>query len=218
MRFWQQLQTTEAVPRSSKLNTESKQLAFINAYSFILFALCSKGNLLITGKTEWGFICVMIKLPLGFFFFFFAGSLIISCIWQVKPLLIMSVCSCVSVHLSVFAYPGIYSVTDIRPQWWWVSSSSSLAQTPALMRLPSAGWMLSYSRPLCAALCRPRTSLPIVSCSQIKLELISQLAQLLVPPCQRPPFSSAPHPTCPVLPLWDHGCLKPQTSARISDF
>lgn len=35
--------------------------------------------------------------------------------------------------------------------------------------------------PLCAAPCRPRTSLPIVSRPQIKRELISQLAQALVP-------------------------------------
>ena len=130
-------------------------------------------------------------------------SLIITCVWQVKSILSVSVSWCVSVHLSVFAYPGIYSATDIRPQWWRVSSSGSLAQTPALMRLPSAGWTLSHSSPLCAAPYRPRTSLPIVSCSQIKRELISQLAQLLVPPCQCSQFSSVPHPSSPVCLLWD---------------
>lgn len=86
---------------------------------------------------------------------------------------------CVRVRLSVYAYPGIYTASDIRPRWWRVSSSSSLAQTPALMSLPSAGWTLSHSSPLCAALFRHCTSLPIVSCSQIKQELISQLAQLV---------------------------------------
>ena len=115
----------------------------------------------------------------------------------------MSLCLCGSVQLSVFAYPGIYSATDIRSQWWRMSCSSSLAQTPALMRLPSAGWTLSHRSPLCATPYRPHTSQPNVSCSQIKRELISQLAQLLVPSCQRSQFSSVPHPWSPVNLLWD---------------
>lgn len=81
----------------------------------------------------------------------------ITCVWQVKSILSSL---CLSAHLSVFAYPGIYSGADIRPQWWRVLSSSSLAQTPALMRLPSAGWALGHT----AAPCVPPHTGPAHCC------------------------------------------------------
>ena len=146
MRFWQQPQSLCQNLTSSKytyLEYWWKTSCIYQSEVLLLIwdVLCSKYNLLMPWKVAlYLFSPASVSLCGASFP---TRSLIITCVWQVKSILSTSGCLCLTVHLSVSAYPGIYSATDIRPQRWRVSSSSPLAQTPALMRLPSSGWTQS---------------------------------------------------------------------------